>query len=164
MTRNLQGSEREMLQAFLDQQRAVVLWKIDGLNDEQLRQPVGPSQLYLLGITKHLAAAEQYWLCELFGRPAEPLSIAATDDLRVDPDDTTQSVLAYYARARTASDSAVATLDLNTTARTWNHDTVSFRWALLHMIEETARHAGHIDAIREHIDGMVGYLPDNALY
>lgn len=164
MTRILYGSERELLQAFIDQQRDVVLWKLDGLSDAQLRQPVEPSQLYLLGIVKHLAAAEQYWLSELFGRPAEPLSLAATDDLQVDPDDTTNSVLAYYDRARTASDAAIAAIDLDTTARTWEHDTVTFRFALLHMIEETARHAGHIDTIRQQLDGTTGYLPHNAPY
>ncbi|GAB3748067.1 DinB family protein [Microlunatus parietis] len=164
MTRVRHGSERELLQAFIDQQRDVVLWKIDGLTDEQLRRPVGASRLYLLGIVKHLAAAEQYWLCELFGRPAEPLSLAATDDLQAEPGDTTDSVLAYYARARAASDAAIAVVDLDTSARTWTHDTVSFRFALLHMIEETARHAGHIDGIRQLLDGRTGYLPHDAPY
>jgi hypothetical protein len=164
VTRIFHGSERDLLQTFIDQERDVVLWKLDGLTDDQLRQPVGPSQLYLLGIVKHLAAAERYWLCELFGLPSEPVSLAASDDLQIHPDDTTASVLAYYARARVASDAAVATVDLDTTARTWNHDTVSFRWAVLHIIEETARHAGHIDTIRQHLDGTTGYLPNNALY
>lgn len=164
MTRVLHGSERDLLQAFLDQQRSVVLWKLDGLTDAQLLRPVGKSQLYLLGIVKHLAAAEQYWLRELFGLLAEPLSLAATDDLQLEPDDTTDTVLAYYERARTASDAAIATFDLDATARTWNHDTVSFRFALRHMIEETARHAGHIDTIRQELDGVTGYLPNNELY
>jgi hypothetical protein len=134
VTRISSGSERELLQAFLDQQRDVVLWKLESLSDAQLCQPVGPSELYLLGIVKHLAAAEQYWLCELFGLPAEPLSLAASAD------------------------------DLDITARTWVHDTVTFRFALLHMIEDTARHAGHIDAIRQQLDGTTGYLPHNAPY
>lgn len=68
MTRIFLGPERELLQAFLDQQRDVVLWKLQGLTDIQLRQPTGPSRLRRLGILKHLAAAEHYWLCELFGR------------------------------------------------------------------------------------------------
>ncbi len=162
MTRLFIGAEKELLLAFLDQQREVVLWKLDGLSDDQLRQrPLTPSSLYLLGLVKHLAAGEQYWLCQLFGRPAEPLSLAASDDVELEEGDTTDSVLAYYTRARAASDQAITELDLDTTATTWLGDTVSLRWAILHMIEETARHAGHADLIREHIDHTTGYLPQN---
>jgi hypothetical protein len=164
MTQVLVGSERELLRTFLDQQRDVLLWKLQRLTDRQLRQPMTPSGLYLLGIVKHHAATEQYWLCQLFGRPAEPLSLAATDDLRLDPDDTTDSVLAYFSRARTASDAAVAEMDLDATATTWLGDTVSFRWAVLHTIEEAARHAGHADIIREGIDNTTGYLPNHSPY
>jgi hypothetical protein len=164
MTQLLVGSERELLRTFLDQQRDVLLWKLQGLKDRQLRQPMTPSGLYLLGIVKHHAATEQYWLCQLFGRPAEPLSLAATDDLRLDPDDTTDSVLAYFSRARTSSDAAIAEMDLDATAKTWLGDTVSFRWAVLHTIEEAARHAGHADIIREGIDNTTGYLPNDSPY
>jgi hypothetical protein len=72
-------------------------------------------------------------------------------------------VLGYYTRARTASDQAISELDLDATATTWLGDTVSFRWAILHMIEETARHAGHADLIRERIDNTTGYLPPKNL-
>jgi Protein of unknown function (DUF664) len=104
MTRMFIGTEKELLLAFLDQEREVVLWKLEGLTDDQLRQRrLTPSGLYLLGLVKHLAAAEQYWLCQLFARPAEPLSLAASDDVELEEGDTTDSVLAYYARARAAS-------------------------------------------------------------
>src|SRR5687767_8103309 len=108
MTQALIGSERELLRTFLDQQREVLLWKVQGLTDEQLRLPMTPSGLFLLGIVKHLAGVEEYWLCQLFGRPAElPFKDrAAADALQVDPGDTTESVLAYYSRAHAASDAA----------------------------------------------------------
>ena len=163
MTRERLGSEKQILSAFLDQQREVVLWKLDGLTDDQLRQPITPGGLYLLGLVKHLATGEYYWLCDLFGRPSEPRSLAASDDVQLDPGDTADSVLGYYTRARTASDQAIVELDLDTTATTWLGDTVSFRWAILHMIEETARHAGHADLIRERIDNTTGYLPPKNL-
>lgn len=164
MTRVRSGGEKELLVAFLDQQREAVLWKLDGLTDDQLRQrPLAGSRLHLLGLVKHLAAMEQYWLCELFGRDAEPISLAASDDVELDAGDTTESVLAYHARARAASDAAIAELDLDTTAVTWLGDSVSFRWAILHAIEETARHAGHADLVREHIDAASGHLPDDLL-
>jgi hypothetical protein len=165
MTRLFIGTEKELLLALLDQQREVVLWKLDGLTDDQLRtRPLTPSGLYLLGLVKHLATGEQYWLCELFARPAEPRSLAASDDVELVEGDTTDSVLAYYTRARAASDQAITELDLDTTATTWLGDTVSLRWAILHMIEETARHAGHADLIREHIDQTTGYLPHELPY
>jgi Protein of unknown function (DUF664) len=164
MTRERIGGEKRILLAFLDQQRDVVLWKLEGLTDDQLRQPITPNGLYLLGLVKHLATGEYYWLFDLFGRPSEPRSLAASDDVRLDPGDTTDSVLGYYTRARTASDHAISELDLDTTATTWLGDTVSFRWAILHMIEETARHAGHADLIREHIDNTTGYLPPESPY
>jgi hypothetical protein len=164
MTRERIGGEKQILSAGLDQQRDVVLWKLDGLTDDQVREPIIPSGLYLLGLVKHLAAGEYYWLCDLFGRPSEPRSLAASDDVQLDPGDTTDSVLGYYARARTASDQAIRELDLDVTATTWLGDTVSFRWAILHMIEETARHAGHADLIRERIDNTTGYLPKNLPY
>jgi hypothetical protein len=164
MTRERVGGEKQILSAFLEQQRDVVLWKLEGLTDDQLREPVFPSGLYLLGLVKHLATGEYYWLCDLFGRPSEPRSLAASDDVQLDPGDTTDSVLAYYARARTASDHAIRELDLDATATTWLGDTVSFRWAIFHMIEETARHAGHADLIRERIDKTTGYLPNNLPY
>jgi hypothetical protein len=84
------------LVAFLNQQRAVVLWKLDGLTDDQLRQPLTPGGLYLLGLVKHLASAEYYSLCDVFGRPSEPSSLAGTDEIHLKPGDTTDSVLAYY--------------------------------------------------------------------
>lgn len=164
MTRMLDGTERQLLGTFLDQQRDVMLWKLQGLDDHQLRERVSPSGLYLLGVVKHVAAAEQYWLCELFGRPAEPQSLAASDDLEIEPGETTEAVLAYYARARAASDTAIAETDLNATATTWLGDTVSFRWSVLHMIEETARHAGHADMMRQSLDGATGYLPEAMPY
>ena len=162
MTRERLGSEKQILSAFLDQQREVVLWKL--LTHDQLRQPITPGGLYLLGLVKHLATGEYYWLCDLFGRPSEPRSLAASDDVQLAPGDTTDSVVGYYTRARTASDQAISELELDTTATTWLGDTVSFRWAVLHMIEETARHAGHADLIRGRIDNTTGYLPKNVPY
>ena len=159
MTQPRTGGEKQILSAFLDQQRDVLLWKLDGLADVQLRQPIKPGGLYLLALVKHHAASECYWLCDLFGRPAEPWSLAASDDVELDPGDTTDSVLAFFTRARTASDQAISEVDLDTTATTWLGDIVSFRWTILHMIEESARHAGHADLIREHIDNTTGHLP-----
>jgi uncharacterized damage-inducible protein DinB len=163
MTRDRVGSEKQILSEFLDQQLDVILWKLDGLTDDQVRQPVTASGMCLLALAKHVAGVPYYWLCEVFGRPYEPWPGVETDDVELDPGDTTDSVLVYYARARAASDQAISELDLDTTGTTWLGDTVSFRWAILHVIEEAARHAGHADLMREHIDHATGYLPENLL-
>jgi hypothetical protein len=62
-------------------------------------------------------------------------------------------------RARAAADKVITELDLDATGTAWTGDTVSVRWVLLHLIEETARHAGHADIVRELIDNTTGYLP-----
>ncbi len=163
MTKPRTGTEKELLVAFLDQQRDVVIWKLEGLTNSQLRQRSTPSGVSLLALAKHVAAVECYWLSEIFGRPLGVWRAEANDEVELDPDDTLDSVLTFYARARTASNHAIGELDLERTALTWLGDTVSFRWAILHVIEETARHAGHADLIREHIDNTTGYLAEKNL-
>ena len=151
-----------MLHAFLDKQRDIVVWKIEGLDDEALRRPMTPSGTNLLGMVKHLAAVDYGWFCDTFGRETEPLPFDDDDenaDLRVRPEETTEEILSFYARARAAADGVIAELDLDATGTSWHGDTVSLRWVLLHMIEETARHAGHMDIVRELIDARTGYLP-----
>jgi uncharacterized damage-inducible protein DinB len=153
------GGEKESLQASLDRHRDVILWKLEGLSDEALRRPMTPSGTNLLGLVKHLAAVEYGWFVLTFGREAEPLPFADDDpdaDLRVGPDETTEDILAFHRRARAAADRVVAEVDLDDTGRAWFGDAVSMRWVLIHMIEENARHAGHVDIVRELIDGTVG--------
>jgi uncharacterized damage-inducible protein DinB len=158
------GGEKESLKAALDRHREAVLWKVEGLDDDELRRPMTPSGTNVLGLVKHLASVEYGWFCEPFGRPTEPLPFDEDDedaDLRVDPGETTADVLAFYERARAAADQVIADLDLDDTGTAWFGDTVSMRWVLLHMVEETARHAGHVDIVRELIDGVTGDHPED---
>ena len=153
------GGEKESLHASLDRHRDVVLWKLEGLDDEQLRRPMTPTGTNLLGLVKHLAAVEYSWFCETFGRKTEPLPFDEDDveaDLRVDPDETTADIVAFYGRARSAADEVIDELAVDDLGTAWFGDTVSMRWVLIHMIEETARHAGHMDIVRELIDGAAG--------
>ncbi|HUX69008.1 MAG TPA: DinB family protein [Cellulomonadaceae bacterium] len=153
------GEEKECLRASLDRHRDVVLWKIEGLDDEVLRRPMTPSGTSLLGLVKHLGAVEYGWFCETFDRPTEPLPFDPDDpdaDLRVRPDETTDQVVAFYRRARTAADAVIDELDVDDVGTAWFGETVSLRWVLIHMIEEVARHAGHLDILRELVDGSVG--------
>ena len=158
------GAEKESLKVSLDRHRDAVLWKLEGLGDDELRRPMVPSGTSLLGLVKHLGSVEYGWFCETFGRQTEPLPYDEDDpdsDMRARPDETTEDILAFYGRARAAADQAIAELDVEDTGTAWFGDAVSMRWVLIHMIEETARHAGHVDILRELIDGMTGdHRPD----
>jgi len=153
------GGEKESLHVALDRHRDAILWKVEGLSDGDLRRQMTPSGTSLLGMVKHLACVEYAWFSTTFGRETEPLPFDETEpdsDLRVGPHETTADILALYARARAASDKVIQELDLESTGKAWFGDEVSLRWVLIHMVEETARHAGHVDICRELIDGMVG--------
>jgi len=153
------GGEKESLHVSLDRHRDAVLWKVDGLDDEQLRRPMTPSGTSLLGLVKHLGSVEYGWFCDTFDRKSESIPFDEADpeaDMRAAPHETTADILGYYRRARTAADQVIDELDVDDLGTAWSGDTVSMRWVLIHMIEETARHAGHMDIVRELIDGMTG--------
>jgi uncharacterized damage-inducible protein DinB len=153
------GAEKESLKVSLDRHRDAVLWKLEGLGDDDLRRQMVPSGTSLLGLVKHLGSVEYGWFCETFGRDTEPLPYDEDDpdsDMRARPDETTEDILAFYGRARAAADQAIAELDVEDTGTAWFGEAVTMRWVLIHMIEETARHAGHVDILRELIDGMAG--------
>ncbi|MFH9350744.1 DinB family protein [Kitasatospora sp. NPDC017646] len=154
------GGEKESLHAALDRHRDAVLWKVQGLDDERLRRPMTPSGTNLLGLVKHLGGAELGWFRETFGLETGPLpfDVDADDgsDLRIEPHESTADVLAFYARARAAADEAINQLELDSQGTSWSGRTVSLRWVLIHMTTETARHAGHMDILRELADGATG--------
>jgi uncharacterized damage-inducible protein DinB len=153
------GSETETLAGFLDFHRATLLWKLEGLDDEQLRRPMVPSGTSLLGMVKHLAYVERWWFQQVWAglEPTYPWTDEDPDaDWRVEPTDTTAEILALYrgecARSR---ELAAAAPDLEQVARHPRRE-LSRRWILVHMIEETARHNGQADILREQLDGAVG--------
>jgi uncharacterized damage-inducible protein DinB len=153
------GAEKESLKVSLDRHRDAILWKLEGLSDDDLRRQLVPSGTSLLGLVKHLGAVEYGWFCTTFGHSTEPLPFDEEDpeaDLRIRPEESTEDVLAFYGRARAAADQVIGELDVEDTGTAWFGDTVTMRLVLIHMVEETARHAGHVDILRELIDGMAG--------
>ena len=155
------GEEKESLQVALQRHRDVLVWKVQGLDDEQLRRKLVPSGTTLLGLIKHMAAVEYGWFLETFDRPVDDeFALDSNDDteadLRIEPTDTTQGVLEFYARACAAADDVINELPLDAAGKAWWGEPVSMRWVLIHMVEETARHAGHMDILRELIDGEIG--------
>jgi hypothetical protein len=149
------GTEREVLATFLDLYRGIVAGKLAGLDDQDARRRMVPSATTLLGLVKHLTAVEREWFGQVLegGPPQRPPG----DGFTLAPDDTVAGVLADYrtacARSRTAADAR----GLDDTVRHGRLGTVSLRWIYVHMIEETARHAGHADILREQTDGSTGF-------
>jgi len=152
------GDEKASLWTALDRHRDVVVWKAQGLADDDLRRPMTPSGTSLLGLVQHLAAVEYGWFAETFGHEVEPPPFGDDPeaDMRVAPHVPAADVLAYYARARASSDEVVRRVGLADTGRSDSGRVVTLRWVLVHMIEETCRHAGHMDIVRELIDGSIG--------
>lgn len=151
--------EIDMLNAYLDFHRATLLWKVDGLSDADLRRPMVPSGNSLLGMVKHLADVEQSWFVERFaGRePRYPLWREGDPGAtwRIEPHETTQQILDLYRTVCEDSRQAIAEASLDDVAAK-AQDGETLRWVMLHMIEETARHNGHADIMREMIDGQTG--------
>jgi uncharacterized damage-inducible protein DinB len=153
------AKSRSQLTAFLDFHRETILWKVHGVSDEDARRPMVASGTSLAGIVKHLVFVERFWFQEVFaGRGIDvPWSEEDPDaDWRVEPWETVAGLSDFYrdeiAESRTIVEEAKS---LRTLAANPDWD-VNLRWILIHMIEETARHAGHADILREMIDGSIG--------
>ncbi|MET1004908.1 MAG: DinB family protein [Propionibacteriaceae bacterium] len=163
------GTETEVLLGFLEYQRATFAWKTGGLDAAGLQVTVAASSMTIGGMIKHLAYVEDSWFhIRLFD--AEPPAPWDAVDWDADPDwewhsagsDTPEQVYALWqeslARSRVAVASAMAAGGMGYLARYRFRDgrAPNLRWIVTHMIEEYARHNGHVDLIRESIDGLVG--------
>jgi uncharacterized damage-inducible protein DinB len=157
--------ERASLVGMLDFQRATMLLKADGLDHSQLDQTLAPSSLTIGSLLKHLALVEDSWITERFaGLPLpEPWASAPfeTDedwDFHSAAADSPGTLRELYRAACARSNAAIESVALDAIAPAPDRagNPYNLRWVLLHLIEETARHAGHVDFIRESIDGVTG--------
>ena len=156
------GELREQLDGFLDFLRGAVVLKATGLTDEQARRSLVPSKLTTIaGLVSHLTYVEQYWFAVVLDGKPDPWRDRFTPE---DPDaeftaaatiPLTELIAAYEAECA-RSRAVAARLDLAATGTTAKGQPVNLRWVLLHMIEETGRHAGHLDLLREMLDGSTG--------
>jgi len=143
--------ERELLLTWLAWLRAAVLGKIDGLDDIEARWTPDGRLISLLGIVNHLTRVEWRWIDG---------TMRGEDTSRLDaeflpgPELTVAAAVAAYQSRATATESYVRATPL--TQPTHDADGTDLRYVLLHLINETARHAGHADATRELLDGFVG--------
>jgi len=154
-----EGDEAEVLTGFLDYLRAVMLRKVADLDDDGLRQVMTPSGLTLLGMLKHLAYVERYWFRSVFDGEDVPFPWTDEDpdaDWRVEPGESAEQIAALYRDECERARAIVAAASLGDTVTSPRGRTMSLRWILVHMIEETARHLGHADIMREAIDGSTG--------
>jgi uncharacterized damage-inducible protein DinB len=159
------GDERVVLDHWLDLYRETVLLKIAGLDADQLaRRAVPPSSMSLIGVVRHLTEVEAYWLRvvlldeqdvpDYYCTPASP--DGDFDD--IDPAAAAADVAAYRAELVTTRANTAAWTDLDTPVRGLRRgNPVNLRWILTHLVEEYARHLGHMDLLREAIDGRTGY-------
>ena len=154
--------ERALLRGRLAGQRRHVLEQLEGLSDENLRRPVLPSGWSCLGLVRHLTLSdERYWFeVVMAGRPLDFWPEGHNADWKVVDDEPAEAVLAQYRAALASSDAIIAGLDLaDPPARPedwWADAGLSFpdlRAVLVHVIVETATHAGQLDAVRELLDG-----------
>ncbi|WP_228981481.1 DinB family protein [Streptomyces sp. DH12] len=160
---------RTDLHSYLRSARDALLWKLDGLSEYEVRRPLTPTGTNLLGLVKHLAGVELGYLGDTFGRPSgEPLpwldeGAGTNADMWATADEPREQVLALYRRAWAHADATIVALPLDTVGRVpwWPADRneVTLHHAVVRVIADTNRHAGHADVLRELMDGAVGARP-----
>jgi hypothetical protein len=156
--------EKGALLHFLEAQRAAVRTIVDGLDEAALTKAVLPSGWTPLGMVEHLGYAERHWFQEVLTGSAEPVPWPDDDHAPLTTPRPPSVVFAFYREQCERSDALLAALPLSTTP-VGRHpsplasEVTDLRRIVLHMIEETARHAGHLDIARELLDGRTGLAP-----
>ena len=157
------GSERQMLIEFLEYFRAVFLRKVEDLDEVQARVRVAPSELDLLGMTRHLADVERWWFRAVMVAEVDDGNYESETDPDLDwhhgPDDTLAEALATWHREVARSREIVdghPDLDARVARPSPSRGEGSLRWIMIHLIEEYARHCGHADFLRQAVDGVTG--------
>jgi len=144
--------ERETLHVLLQYQRDSLVRKITGAGEAAARQPLVGSGTTLLWLVKHMTRAEILWILVRFTGQDVPVP-----DDTVHAGDTIPGVVSGYRAAWARADAVTAAASLDQPCRRSSGETpVNLRWVLMHLLEETARHAGHADILRELIDGTTG--------
>ena len=161
------GSERQVLEAFLDFHRQVLASKVDGISDNEARHRRVPSKTTLAGLIKHMIGVERGWFQEvLAGRKPEDIgpNVGGGDESwDLAENETVSSLVKEYEQACEQSRQTAARFAIDDAVPDSDAGHVSLRWIYVHMIEETARHVGHADILREQTDGAAGIDGDPAV-
>ncbi|MBO0831385.1 MAG: DinB family protein [Actinobacteria bacterium] len=163
MTELVTNREQAALQAFLGRQRGHVQGILRELSDEQLRIPTLPSGWTCLSLVRHLAVdVERFWFRAVFA--GEPIDINDPTGWQPSPDEPAEATLELYRQEIARADAIIADMDLDAPPARWPDYFPDWRFndareIILHVITETATHAGHLDAARELIDGRTWLGP-----
>ncbi|MDJ0354486.1 DinB family protein [Pseudarthrobacter sp. PH31-O2] len=157
------------LREYLNDAREAILWKCEGLSDAQARTPLTPTGTHVMGLLLHLAVTESQYFISCLGREIEnPViqGVIASRDAQADflppPNMTLADAVEIYRETTVAADAVLDDLELDTTAvvQWWTkHRHTTVERLLVHMIAESHRHAGHLDIVREQLDGFIGLRP-----
>lgn len=154
------GDERAVLEAFLDFHRGIVQRKLRGLADADAARRLVPSETTVAGVVRHLTMVEANWFPWLLapgpGEEHVTSAEAARESWTIRPDDTVEKLATAYEAACDRSREVAARFPLDHVVPQPQLGEVNLRWIYVHMIEETARHAGHADILRELTDGRTG--------
>ena len=157
------GDPKAILLQQLSYYRATVLAKLDGLTQDQLTSSTVPSGWTPLGLLRHLAFVERRWM--QWGFEAEQMSDPRGDEdpnskgWIVMPEDTVASLNAWWAAIAARTEEVARAAELTDRARLggrFSSDPPTLGWILAHLLQENARHVGHLDVVRELIDGSTG--------
>lgn len=162
---------KDVLRFYLQGARDALVWKLDGLSEYDIRRPLTPTGTNLLGLVKHATFVESGYLVDTFGRESgldlpwlgrcEPGT-----DMWATSEESRTDIVAGYRRAWARSDETLAEHPLDATGRVpwWPADdnAVTLQHALVRVISDSHRHAGHADIVREVIDGQVGMHEGNS--
>ena len=154
------ADERTTLVQWLDFHRDAMVRKVEGLTDEQAR--TSPVSITLAGLVSHLLYVERFWFAVVVDADETAELPWDDDDPDADPDvdwkpsEPIGDLVRMYREECARSNAVLARHDLDRVVRGGPRDGASVRWVLVHMVEETARHVGHADIIRELVDGSVG--------
>ncbi|MDF1488415.1 DinB family protein [Tessaracoccus caeni] len=154
------ADERAALAGCLDFLRATAIMKVAGLDKVLASSRPARSAVSPLGVVKHLTQVEHAWFAQRLDDTGEPLLFSTTDDpdadFRIEPAETVETVTARYREVCERSRQILARHDLDDRFDDGRGEVMDARWVVIHMIQETARHVGHLDILREELDGSTG--------
>lgn len=153
------GDERSTLEGFLDLQRATVIYKATGLSDSDAARRLLPSLTTVSGLIRHLADVERSWFREVM-HGEQDIAYRWTEEdpdgeFRVTETDSLDDIIADYEAAVAESRAVQQRYSLDDPCH-GREGRFTLRWITVHLVEETARHIGHIDILREMLDGATG--------
>lgn len=155
------GSERDVLESFLEFHRAVVVRKVADLPLAIAQRRLVPSETTLAGLLRHLAVTERQWFQHVLNGQPSPPGEGETDpdsSWAIDEHDVVEELVSAYKQECERSRATAARYSLDDAVAHPVLGRVSLRWIYVHMVEETARHAGHADVLRELTDGATGVM------